>query len=98
MAAVLMEFEMLYHRGWYRAVEAARSGLNASLMVRHPESEQLYVNFDPQILELIQEAKYLKKLNLEIPEMAVILCQREDSIKTTRVSYVFLYGTINIKC
>ena len=87
MAAVLMEFEMLYHRGWYRAVEAARSGLNASLMVRHPElPEQLFVNFDPQILELIQEAKYLKKLNLEIPEMAVVLCKREESIKATRVA------------
>ena len=83
-----MEFEMLYHRGWYRAVEAARSGLNASLMVRHPETEQLFVNFDPQILELIQEAKYLKKLNLDIPEMALVLCKREESIKETRTGYV----------
>ncbi len=51
---------MLYHRGWYRAVEAAKAGLHASLLVRHPESDDLYVNFDPQILELIQEAKWLQ--------------------------------------
>lgn len=51
---------MLYHRGWYRAVEAAKSGLHASLLVKHPETEELYVNFDTQIMELIQEAKWLQ--------------------------------------
>ena len=86
MAAVLMEFEMLYHRGWYRAVETARSGLNASLLVQHPDTKQLYVNFDPQILELIQEAKCLKKLNLEIPEAAMVLSKKEGKIKEYRVS------------
>uniref|UniRef100_A0A4W3JT40 Dynein heavy chain 5, axonemal-like n=1 Tax=Callorhinchus milii TaxID=7868 RepID=A0A4W3JT40_CALMI len=39
MAAVLLEFEMLYHRGWARAVDLARCGLHASLLVRHPESK-----------------------------------------------------------
>lgn len=81
MAAVLMEFEVLYHRGWYRAVETARSGLNAALLVQHPETRKLYVNFDPQIYELIQEAKYLHKLNLDIPEAAHIMCRQEDQLK-----------------
>ena len=76
---------MLYHRGWCRAVETARSGLTASLLVRHPDTHQLFVNFDPHILELIQEAKYLKKLNLEIPDSAIILCKKEDKIKEYRV-------------
>ena len=86
MAAVLMEFEMLYHRGWYKAVETARSGLNASLLVKHPDTEKLFVNFDPQILELIQEAKYLQKLNLEIPEAAIFICKKEAQIKEYNVS------------
>ena len=76
---------MLYHRGWCRAVETAKSGLSASLLVRHPDTRQLFVNFDPQILELIQEAKYLKKLNLEIPDAALILCKKEDKIKDSQV-------------
>lgn len=85
MAGVLMEFEMLYHRGWFRAVETARSGLNAALLVRHPESKKLYVNFDPQILELIVEARYMVKLNLEIPEAAVYLIKMEKEIKEYHV-------------
>lgn len=31
--------QLLYHRGWFKAVEAAKSGLNASLLVRHPETK-----------------------------------------------------------
>ena len=85
MAGVLMEFEMLYHRGWYRAVETARSGMQASLLIRHPDTNKLYVNFDPQILELIQEAKYLRKLNLEIPDAALTLCLKEEKIKANHV-------------
>ena len=86
MAAVLVEFEMTYHRAWFRAVETAKSGLNASLLVRHPETNQLFVNFDPQILELIHEAKYLSKMNLGIPEAAVLLCKQEESLKAYHVS------------
>ncbi|XP_066028864.1 dynein axonemal heavy chain 5 isoform X2 [Pocillopora verrucosa] len=81
-AAVLVEFELLYHRGWFKAVEAAKSGLNASLLVRHPETKKLFVNFDPQILELIQEAKCMRRLNLEIPEAAQVMCMKEEQFKT----------------
>ena len=78
--------QMLYHRGWFRAVETARAGLSASLLVCHPDTHQLYVNFDPQILELIQEARYLRKLHLEIPEGAALLCRKGEDIKADRVA------------
>lgn len=58
--SLLCVVQMLYHRGWYHICEAAKSGLHASLLVRHPETEELYVNFDPQIIEIIQEAKWLQ--------------------------------------
>lgn len=62
MASVLMEYEMLYHRSWCRAVETIKSGMHAALLVKHPETKELFVNLDPAILELIQEAKYLQVL------------------------------------
>lgn len=64
MASVLMEYEMLYHRSWCRAIESVKSGMHAALLIKHPESKELFVNLDPAILELIQEAKYIKVRHL----------------------------------
>jgi len=71
-----------------RAVEAAKGGLNAALLVRHPESGELHVNFDPQVLELIQESKCLQALGLEVPDTAKALIVKEEEIKDNNVSYV----------
>ena len=60
--------------------------LQASILIRHPESGKLLVNFDPAIWELIAEAKYLKKIGLEIPDAAFRLCLKEKSINSNRVS------------
>lgn len=76
---------MLYHRGWFRAVETAKSGMNASLLVRHPENAKLFVNFDPHVFELVAESKYMKKLNLEIPDAALVLCKLEPKLKEYHV-------------
>ncbi|XP_069769396.1 dynein axonemal heavy chain 5 isoform X5 [Narcine bancroftii] len=82
MASVLLEFEMLYHRGWCRAVDLARNGLQASLIVRHPETKQeILVNFDPAVLELLSEAKYLYKMGLNVPQAVLNLWQKEAEIK-----------------
>lgn len=78
--------QLLYHRGWFRAVEAAKSGLHASLLVKHPESGDLFVNFDPQIMELIQEAKCLQAMGLEIPREAKELVVKEETIRSNHTT------------
>jgi dynein heavy chain, axonemal len=78
---VLMEYEMLYHRAWIKAVDAAQSGLAASLLVRDPESGRLLVNRDQQVLQLLRETAIMQKLKLEIPESAKVLCIQEDRLK-----------------
>eukprot|EP00050_Salpingoeca_kvevrii_P002276 m.190165 g.190165 ORF g.190165 m.190165 type:complete len:4578 (-) comp10576_c0_seq1:102-13835(-) len=77
---VLLEFEMLYHRGWWRAVDTAYTGLQSSLIVRHPESDKLLVNCDPQVVQLIRETKIMQKLKLDIPDCATQLCKQEERI------------------
>ena len=51
-------------------------GLEATLLVRHPETGKIYVNFDPMISELIRETECLMKMNIESPKLARDLCFR----------------------
>jgi dynein heavy chain len=55
-------------------------------LVKHQETGELFVNFDSQIMELIQESKCLAALNLEIPVTAKNLMVKEEEIKTNHVS------------
>ncbi|KAM8826831.1 dynein axonemal heavy chain 5-like [Synchiropus picturatus] len=78
---VLVEFETLYHQSWMKKVESAILGLRASLLVRSPETGELFVNFDPEILTQIREVNFMKRINLEIPPFAALLQQKQNSLK-----------------
>ncbi|XP_069770267.1 dynein axonemal heavy chain 5 isoform X3 [Narcine bancroftii] len=81
VAKVLLEFEVLYHRGWLRQIEIAKAGLQASLLVKAPETGELFVNIDPQILILIRETECMAKMGLEIPPVAKAFHQKQDRLK-----------------
>ncbi|XP_076594401.1 dynein axonemal heavy chain 5 isoform X4 [Chaetodon auriga] len=81
VARVLLEFEMLYHHSWMKKMEDARVGLQASLLVRSPETGELFVNFDPEILTQIREANCMTRMNLEIPPFAALLQQKQGTLK-----------------
>ncbi|KAM9416983.1 dynein axonemal heavy chain 5 isoform 1-T1 [Salvelinus alpinus] len=81
MAAVLLEFELLYHRGWSQAVEMGRHGLNASLLVRDPETKKIYVNLDSLVLEVLHEAKCMHKLGVAVPTVILNMCAKEVELK-----------------
>uniref|UniRef100_A0A8C3PTP1 Dynein axonemal heavy chain 5 n=1 Tax=Calidris pygmaea TaxID=425635 RepID=A0A8C3PTP1_9CHAR len=78
VAKVLTEFEVIYHRGWLQQVN---QGLQASLLAKAPETGELLVNFDPQILTLIRETDCMAHMCLEIPPFATIIHQRRDWYK-----------------
>ncbi|KAF4103547.1 dynein axonemal heavy chain 5 isoform X1 [Onychostoma macrolepis] len=81
VAKVLLEFEVLYHQSWMAQVEAVKVGLQASLLVKSPETGELYVNFDPQILTQIRETDCILGMGLEISTFAAILQQKKDVLK-----------------
>ncbi|EDO32004.1 predicted protein [Nematostella vectensis] len=58
-------------------------GLQASLLVRHPDSGELYVNFDPQLYQLIRETECMMKMNLQVPNNAKLLYMNRHQLKKT---------------
>lgn len=77
----LFSFEYLWRQKWTNEVEKAKAGLQATLIIRHPENNKLYVNFDTEILTLIREAKCLTRIGIDIPESAKIVLLQEDKFK-----------------
>ena len=82
VARTLVAFEYLWYQAWVQSIETAKAGLQATLIIRHPEDKKLYVNFDQEILQLIREAKCLDRMGIDIPESAKIVLLQEDKFKT----------------
>ena len=81
VARTLVAFEFLWKQAWAQSIEQAKAGLQATLIIRHPDDGKLYVNFDEEILQLIREAKCLDRMGIEIPEAARIALFQEGKFK-----------------
>ena len=82
VARTLVAFEYLWYQAWVQSIDTAKAGLQATLIIRHPDDNKLYVNFDQEILQLIREAKCLDRMGIEIPENAKIVLLQEDKFKS----------------
>eukprot|EP00111_Clytia_hemisphaerica_P005698 TCONS_00016530-protein len=80
-AQIILQFEMLYFDAWCEDVSAIKTGLQVSLLVRNKKTGQLMVNFDPSITQIIRETDCMLKMELDIPEPAKIIYQRQDQLK-----------------
>ena len=49
--------------------------------MRHPDTGEVFVNCDPQLIQLIRETECMMKMKLPIPETARILYFRRTTIK-----------------
>ena len=81
VAAALVEFEALWHRAWVKSVDAARAGLSATLLARHPDTNALVVNFDREVVQLLRETRCLQAMGVEVPEAARMVLLQEDKFK-----------------
>uniref|UniRef100_A0A803VXQ7 Dynein axonemal heavy chain 5 n=1 Tax=Ficedula albicollis TaxID=59894 RepID=A0A803VXQ7_FICAL len=92
VAKVLMKFEVIYHREWLQQVS---QGLHATLLVKAPETGELFVNFDPQILTLIRETDCMAHMCLEIPPFASVIQQQKNWYK--KIVHNLHVGLIKLK-
>ncbi|KAM7390019.1 hypothetical protein PAMA_008269 [Pampus argenteus] len=81
MAVVLLQYEMLHLQGWSEAVERAPHCLNAALLVRHENNKEVFVNLDPVVLEVLQEARWMNKLGVTVPKVVLKMTSREAQLK-----------------
>lgn len=81
MAGALVEFETLWHGQWVASVDAARAGLSSTLIVRHPETGALLVNFDRDVAQLLRETRCLQSMGVPVPEAARMVLLQEDKFK-----------------
>ena len=51
------------------------------MLVRHPDTNELFVNFDPSIITLMKETDSMRRLNLDIPPVAVKVGQKQVALK-----------------
>jgi dynein heavy chain len=79
---------MVHYRSWCKSIEAIKSGLNSTILVKDPETHELMVNFDPQVWELMKEASYIKRMNLAVPESAESIFLMADELNSIIVEYV----------
>ena len=82
IARTIIEFETLWHLAWSRSIDASKAGLHATLLIRHPKNNRLYVNFDREILLLIRETKSLLRMGVAVPESARLVVLQEDKFKS----------------
>jgi len=90
VARALIEYETLWHHAWCKSIDAAKAGLQASLIVRHPKSGRLFVNFDREILQLMRETKCMQRIGVEVPESSKMVLLQEDKFK--RYFYELMYA------
>nr|XP_034491996.1 dynein heavy chain 5, axonemal [Marmota flaviventris] len=81
LAKVLLEFEVLYHRAWIQQIREVHRGLEASLLVKAPDTGELFVNFDPQILVLFRETECMSQMGLEVSPFAAALFRKRYILK-----------------
>ncbi|XP_049912492.1 dynein axonemal heavy chain 5 [Epinephelus moara] len=81
MAVVLLQYEVLHLQGWSQAAETAPHCLSATLLVRHENSKEVFVNLDPLVLEVLQEARWMTKLGVTVPKVVLKMTSREAQVK-----------------
>lgn len=85
LGKAFLDYELAYYNAWCKAIGDAENLLRCSLLVPVGDSGQLAVNWDPQVMQLIQETKFMRKLHLAVPASASHLLLLVPKLKATKL-------------
>ena len=74
---------------WGHEIEAARGSLNSTVLVRHPDTKKLHVNFDRKISELLRDIQVMKGMGIEVSTKAL-------NIYTQKATILEKYNAVNV--
>ncbi|KAL6769277.1 DHC15 [Auxenochlorella protothecoides x Auxenochlorella symbiontica] len=76
LAETLLHAEAVWHARWQAAIPALDGALAAPLLLR--DGARVAVNLDRSVLEVVREARHMRRLGLEVPNpMPAILLQQD---------------------
>ena len=81
LARVLVEYELVFLQMWSKQINTARESLNSTVLIKHPNTKELLVNFDPKINEVLREIEVLTKMGLELPKEAKPFLGKRQEIR-----------------
>ncbi|PVD20700.1 hypothetical protein C0Q70_18859 [Pomacea canaliculata] len=82
LSRTLIEYEIVYHNAWLRQVEYCRCGLEATLLVKHSETKELFINLDQQIITMLRETECMARMGLDLPLIARTMRLRKGEYKS----------------
>ncbi|XP_047424698.1 dynein axonemal heavy chain 5-like [Mugil cephalus] len=97
IAVVLLQYEVLHLQGWIQAAESAPHCLKTSLLVRHHNSKEVFVNLDHVVLEVLQEVRWMTKLGVTVPKLVLKMVSREAQLKALNIRLLDVlqdYGSV----
>ena len=77
-------------QAWGREIEAGQASLNSTVLVRHPETKCLHVNFDRKVMELLRDIQVMRGLGIEVPSHALTVYSQKAVIMER-------YNNINVR-
>ena len=97
LVSSLKDYEAQHAENWGRDVESSsQAKLRLPLLVRHPQTHHLSVNFDPALVRLLREVKYFRLLDLPVPDAALEVYQQVETFRRWTGNLELIAHTHNV--
>ncbi|ODM96104.1 Dynein heavy chain 5, axonemal [Orchesella cincta] len=84
VAKKLIFYEILFHESWMTQCNSVYDALEAPILtLRGNMRQELVLNFDPFFRQIIEETEILRKMELEIPDIAQVVYYKKEKLYAT---------------